>query len=151
MTPEQEPKIMALSLYQPYASLVALSAKRFETRSWGTQFRGQVVIHASKTLEYDWRDAKFVAAMKEARIDNPAKLPLGAALAVGELVGCYKAESVWPHINETERMFGNYAAGRVAWEFKDVKLFVQPLPVRGQQYLWEWKLPLPDVIETVPF
>lgn len=146
---EQQPKIMALSLYQPYASLIAVGAKRFETRTWGTKFRGQVIIHASKTLEYDWHDAKFVAAMKEAGIDNPAKLPLGAAIAVGELVGCYKTESVYPHISETERMFGNYDAGRVAWEFKDMKLFLAPVPVRGQQFLWEWKLPLPEY--GVPF
>jgi hypothetical protein len=145
----EEPKIMVISLYQPYASLMALGAKCFETRTWGTKFTGQVIIHASKTLEYDWRDARFVQAMKEAGIDNPAKLPLGAALAVGDLVGCYKAETVYPAIGETERLFGNYAAGRVAWKFTNMKLFLQPVPIRGQQYLWEWKQPLPEL--AVPF
>lgn len=32
-----------------------------------------------------------------------------------------------------------------------MKPFVKPFPVRGQQGLWDWKLPLPDVIEPVPF
>lgn len=146
-----EPMIKGLSLYGPWAHLMAMSKKRFETRSWGTKFRGLVVICASKTLEVDWHNLPFIAAMREAGIENPNKLPLGMALAVGELVGCYKAESVYPHIDEAERLFGNYADGRLAWEFKNMKPFVKPFPVRGQQYLWDWKLPLPDVIEPVPF
>lgn len=148
---DQEPKIMALSLYQPWASLMAIGAKMFETRTWGTKFTGLVVIHASKTLEYDSRDPKFMQAVHEAGIDNPQKLPLGMALAVGELVGCYKAESVYEHISDSERSFGNYAAGRVAWKFTNMRVFRNPIPIRGQQFLWEWKLPLPDVIEPVPF
>lgn len=38
----------ALSLTQPWASLVAIGAKRIETRSWSTSYRGLVAIHASK-------------------------------------------------------------------------------------------------------
>lgn len=149
MNAANPPKIMALSLHQPYASLVAFGAKVFETRSWGTKFKGPVVIHATKTLEYNWRDAHFMQALHEAGIENPAKLPLGCALAVATLVDCYKAESVYPHIGDSERLFGNYAAGRVAWKFSDVKLFAQPVPARGQQYLWEWKADLPELV--VPF
>lgn len=141
---EQEPKIMAISLYQSWASLMALGAKCFETRSWGTKYKGLVVIHASKKLEFDSRDARFVKALHDAGIEDPFKLPLGVALAVGTLVDCYKAETVYPLISESERLFGNYAAGRVAWKFKDIKLFAQPLPIRGQQGLWEWKGPLPE-------
>lgn len=146
-----EPIIKALSLYEPWASLMSMGKKKFETRSWGTKYRGLVVICSSKTLEVDWRNLPFIAAMREAGIENPNKLPLGCALAVGELVGSWKAETVYPHIDEAERLFGNYADGRFAFEFKNVKRFVKPLPVRGQLGLWDWKLPLPDVIEPVPF
>ena len=38
----------ALSLTQPWASLVAIGAKRIETRSWYTPYRGSIFIHASK-------------------------------------------------------------------------------------------------------
>lgn len=149
--PIVEPMIKAISLYQPWASLMVLGKKQFETRSWGTRYKGLVVICASKTLEVDWFNTSFIAAMRADGIDDPRKLPLGVALGIGELVGCYKAESVYPHISEHERLYGNYAAGRLAFEFKNVKLFSQPLPVRGQLGLWDWKQPLPDVIEPVPF
>lgn len=39
-----------LTLTQPWASLVALGAKRIETRSWFTNYRGRIAIHAAKTL-----------------------------------------------------------------------------------------------------
>ena len=40
----------ALSLTQPWATLVAMGAKRIETRSWATSYRGPLAIHASKGL-----------------------------------------------------------------------------------------------------
>lgn len=143
--------IKAISLYQPWASLMSLGAKHFETRSWGTRYRGLVIICASKTIEVDWRNVAFIAAMREAGIENPNKLPLGMALGIGELVGSFKAETVYPHISESERLFGNYADGRFALEVRNMKAFVKPVPVRGQLGLWDWKLPVPDVIEPVPF
>jgi hypothetical protein len=40
--------VKALSLHQPWASLIALSVKRIETRSWSTKYRGPLAIHATK-------------------------------------------------------------------------------------------------------
>lgn len=39
----------ALTLWQPWASLVALGVKTIETRSWSTSYRGPLAIHAAKT------------------------------------------------------------------------------------------------------
>lgn len=38
----------ALSLWQPWASLIALGVKTIETRSWNTYYRGPLAIHAAK-------------------------------------------------------------------------------------------------------
>lgn len=53
----------ALTLHQPWASLVALGVKRLETRSWSTSYRGRLLIHAA------------------ARIPNPG--PLAEGYGVG--------------------------------------------------------------------
>lgn len=37
----------AISLWQPWASLVALGVKTIETRSWSTKYRGPLTIHAA--------------------------------------------------------------------------------------------------------
>lgn len=40
--------IRGLTLTQPWATLVALGEKHYETRSWDTGYRGLVAIHAAK-------------------------------------------------------------------------------------------------------
>ena len=45
----------ALSLLQPWASLVAIGAKLYETRTWRTPHRGEIAIHASRTMGKDAR------------------------------------------------------------------------------------------------
>ena len=39
----------AISICQPWATLIAIGAKRFATRSWKTDYRGLLAIHAGKT------------------------------------------------------------------------------------------------------
>jgi hypothetical protein len=42
--------VKAITLHQPWASLVAIGAKRIETRSWSTDYRGPLAIHSSVAL-----------------------------------------------------------------------------------------------------
>lgn len=41
----------ALTLWQPWASLIAVGAKTIETRSWSTTYRGPLAIHAAATTK----------------------------------------------------------------------------------------------------
>jgi hypothetical protein len=45
----------ALSLTQPWASLVVAGAKKLETRSWPTYYRGPLLIHAFEGISRVWR------------------------------------------------------------------------------------------------
>jgi hypothetical protein len=45
----------AITLYQPWATLVAIGAKRIETRSWSTQYRGPLAIHVSKRVPKEYQ------------------------------------------------------------------------------------------------
>lgn len=38
----------AITTWQPHASLIAIGAKPIESRSWRTQYRGPLAIHAAK-------------------------------------------------------------------------------------------------------
>lgn len=38
-----------LSIKEPFASLISLSIKKIETRSWKTNYKGEIYIHASLT------------------------------------------------------------------------------------------------------
>ena len=140
-------KVKAITLYQPWASLIVAGAKRFETRHWGTAYRGPLVIHAGRTLEVDTRNRLFVRFLMESGIGDWNRLPLGAAVGVTWLQGCWRGQSVLPHIDEREQAFGYFnAPERVAWEMVNPVAFEQPIPMRGKQGLWDWPLPLPDAV-----
>ena len=65
----------AITLWQPWASLIAVGAKRIETRSWSTNYRGPLAVHASlRRPEYqrigpytveDWWNADNVRHVAE--------------------------------------------------------------------------------------
>lgn len=77
--------IKAITLHQPWATLIALGAKQYETRSWPTGYRGLLVIHAGKTLMIDPKDRIMLSLLRDVGIPDPGKLPLGAAVCVCEL------------------------------------------------------------------
>src|SRR5689334_7632055 len=80
-----------LTLYQPYATLVVIGAKRIETRSWPMSHRGDLLIHAA--LEYPDRGLRFeeqlMSALWQAGIKPDMPLPIGAIIG-----GCTVVESV---------------------------------------------------------
>lgn len=110
----------ALTIRQPGATLVALSAKRIETTSWSTQYRGPLAIHASKGfthLDRECCQGKYVRRrLHEAGINDPDALPLGRVVAVAELVGCERmTRDFIDRLKETrpgEYSFGFYRPGR---------------------------------------
>lgn len=85
--------VKALTIRQPWASLVALGVKTIETRPWSTKYRGLLAIHAAVRapdvirLGYWWCEPTWGA---EAGLLNeagqPHRLPLGAVVATSSLV-----------------------------------------------------------------
>jgi len=75
-----------LSVIQPWASLIVLGRKHFETRSFPTHYRGELAIHASKGFP---RDCKLITHREPyARLlDDVSILPLGAVLGIVRLIG----------------------------------------------------------------
>lgn len=134
----------ALSLLQPWASLVIVGAKRWETRSWKAPWSmiGQVIaIHASKSFDDEHRaltlDPPFSAPLKASRIVTLGDVPRGAILGTARLWSCRATNVVRHELTEPELSFGNYEDGRWAWELVDVQKLDTPIPARGSLGLWE--------------
>ena len=85
----------ALSLYQPWASLIVYGHKRIETRSWSTTYRGTLLIHASKATRWmpDFPRLLHDAGLPDAMTDLPT--PCGAVLGSVEVVDCLKSEELF--------------------------------------------------------
>lgn len=119
----------AISIWQPWASAIALDLKRFETRHWEappSAIGKRIAIHAAKR-PMGWFETSL------ARVYGmPAEIPLGAVVAVARLVRCHRVEAVRDEITLQELTLGNYEPGRFAWELAEVQL-LDPIPYKGQQ------------------
>jgi activating signal cointegrator 1 len=148
-----------ISLLQPWASLVVMGAKKFETRSWNTTFRGELLIHASKGKHYGGMScrelcycAPFAKFIPGGRVFD--KLPFGAIIGKVNMVDTIPTDSFhMPAVNELrkafiggrliewpkqEEMFGDYSPGRFAWILKDPVKFDIPIPASGKQGFWNY-------------
>jgi hypothetical protein len=132
----------AISLYQPWATLIMLGAKCFETRHWDTEYRGVLIIHAAKA-EGDLvmcKQPMFANVLVKAGITRIRDLPLGAALGAVDLVATHSAEKIAVSLSNQERAFGNYGPGRRAWELRKPRPFpAGPIWMPGKQGLWNWE------------
>lgn len=136
----------ALSLLQPWASLVAMGAKQIETRSWNTKHRGLLLIHASKGqkvgFDFCLQNEPSIQSLLTFK-----SLPFGAIIGCVKLEGVHKSETFfcqpeepsrgkWIQIGEQEKAFGDYSPGRYGWLLSEPVMFNQPIPCKGSLGLW---------------
>jgi hypothetical protein len=135
-----------LSLTQPWATLVAIGAKKFETRSWYTAYRGKIAIHASKSYPRWARKCEEEEPFHSALRPNGAyanpMLCLGKIIAIANLVdvvptSAFTALAPLPQyaISDQERAFGDYSENRYAFQLENVRR-VDPIGCTGALGLW---------------
>ena len=134
----------ALSLTQPWATLVIIGAKLFETRSWPTGYRGWLAIQAAKGFPRACQDLcyqqPFAAHLAAAGYNKPSDLPRGEVLGVVNLTACLSTNVFVPE-SSVEYDFGDYSHDRYAWKFEGVRRLREPFAAKGALSLW--KLPRP--------
>ena len=155
----------AISLWQPWATLMAIGAKTIETRSW--ELRGKFPLVICSTAKWDkeilelltaanrhpdlYHDSwsKILNALRSAGIATLGELPLGAALCIVQPIGSRRTEDVRDQISEEERAFGDYRDERYGWmtDKGQLRMFKEPIPVKGKQGLWEFPDELLPVTE----
>lgn len=127
----------AISLLQPWASLIAIGAKKIETRSWSTKYRGPLAIHASRSNKNQL--LRFMEPFLKA-LRGIGILPLGAIVTTCNLVDCVKmTQEFIDTVQSPELDFGDYAVGRYAWILENIKPLEKPIPASGALSLWNWE------------
>ena len=148
----------AISLWQPWASLVAYEVKPEETRSWMAPrgYWGQrIAIHAAKRLMVlDHLPSDLRRAVIAHDLTTP---PYGAVVATAVLKECRQVpdprdlidpSSPLPGLEQTTRPaiepnpYGDFSPGRWIWYLTDIKRFDDPALARGRQGFWDWALPI---------
>lgn len=147
----------AISLWQPYASFMAMHLKWNETRGWATKFRGELAICSAKRgwlpgefgSEVDWlvhRSGELWLAENKLKPEAEKELffPNGFVVCVVEVVDCQPSAEM--DVTDFEKCLGDYSPGRFAWITRNCRPLKQPVPVVGRQGFFN--LP-PEVAEKV--
>lgn len=144
----------AITIIQPWASLIALGEKKIETRSWKTSYRGPLLIHAGKKREKCFCDKEpFYSVLHSNGISSSDELSTGVIIAKCNLVDCIKMTG-WilkdlrvisakledgQIITGNELEFGDYAPGRYAWILDNIEILKEPISAKGKLSLWEYE------------
>lgn len=130
--------MLALTLWQPWATIVAAGHKLIENRRWAppsTLIGQRFAIHAGQVYDREavqWINDRLLAGRPgEEDYVCPVKpvAPAGAVVGVATLEGfTYSAADLRPEL-------AKWFIGPVGWILRDV-VSIDPVPCRGAQKLW---------------
>ena len=123
----------ALTIKEPWATLIIEGYKEYEFRSWKTNYRGKILIHAGKSLEKD-QAKKF----KEYNLEYSC----GEIIGEAELVDCIKVTDEFD--NELKKknslVYGKTNHNMTyAWKLTNIKKYDKKIKVNGKLGLWNYE------------
>ena len=125
-----------ISIKEPFATLIKNGMKKIETRSWKTNYRGEIFIHASgKSLAKEFLTNDFVIDLIKDMDMN-----FGNIICRCNLVDCiYMDEKFLNDIkqNKVEYNLGEYKIGRYAWVMEDITP-IYPIKAKGKLNIWNF-------------
>ena len=124
----------AITIKQPFASLIAAGLKEYEFRTWKTKYRGEILIHAGKGV-----DKK--AMKKHLNLEYPS----GCIIAKVTLADCIKVDDeLRKKLSERNAEIYSSIIKHTEWEGYGFKLEnivkTEPIPAKGKLSIWEFEL-----------
>ena len=127
-----------LTIREPFATLIKNNIKYIETRSWKTNYRGEIHIHSSVS-----KLSKEVKERKElSKLYREDELQYGYILCKCNLKDCVLMTKEFieqeKKNNHNNFVSGRYEEGRYAWILSDVEI-IKPIKAKGQLGIWNYK------------
>lgn len=122
-----------LTLKQPWASLVANGYKIYEFRSWKTNYRGEILIHAGCGVDKEWLDK-----VKDYGIDFPKKKILCKVV----LEDCLEIDDKLNKeiLKLDKNVYGEKIRDGYAWKLGKVTKVEIEKKINGQLGLWNYEI-----------
>lgn len=140
--------IKVLSIKEPHASLLLTPYKTIETRSWATNYRGEIYLHASKAMPSYKSDPDMwnrVHKLFDKEFKRTGwggmKVYRGTIYAKATLVDCIEMtpENI-AALPQDEIDAGYYSPGRYMWVLKDVTRLLHPITANGHLGIWNYEI-----------
>ncbi|MBQ3021147.1 MAG: ASCH domain-containing protein [Bacilli bacterium] len=121
----------ALTIKQPYASLIVNNYKEYEFRSWNTNYRGKILIHAGLSKYSNLNDFNMY------NLDYIYGAIIGEAYIVDSIKVDKEFDSYLHKLNNLV-----YAGDHVdlyAWKLENIVKYDKPIFVKGKLGLWNYE------------
>lgn len=122
----------AITLKEPWASLVVNGYKTYEFRSRKTNFRGKILIHAAKCC-----DKNNIDRFKSYNLDYG----VGEIIGEAEIVDCIKVtEPLRKHLLELDNVVYKESGYKetYAYVIKNAKKYDKYIPCKGNLSIWNY-------------
>ena len=123
----------AITIKQPFASLIIEGYKEYEFRTWKTKFRGDILIHAGKGV-----DKKAMEKYKHLVSDFPS----GCMLGIVSITDCIKIDDEAREMLKDNIVYDNVVNNK-DWEGFGFKIEnirkVENTPANGKLSLWDFE------------
>lgn len=117
--------LCAITIWQPWADFIVNGEKRYETRSWSTDYRGLIAIHAGTSREN-------LKLFPGGHTDIET---FGAIVGIAYLGNVRRTDDI-QGVSIEERELGDWTKGRYAFRLDDVRKLDNPVKAKGKQGLW---------------
>ena len=122
-----------LTIKQPWASLIIEGYKEYEFRSWKTNYRGELLIHAGKSIDKEAykRLGKYLTDMQ-----------LGKIIGKVELLDCIKTTKDFfdERRRENKDIYSKSIFNeQYAWKVRVIEKFDKPIEAKGKLGLWNFE------------
>jgi len=138
----------AITLQQPWAGLLVLGLKQFETRSWNTKYRGIIAVHSSAKITkpglelIEMLKENFISRFSEDSEAYRVITQTGVILGEVKITDTFSTNGDFLPSDEWEQAFGDYSPNRWFWECENPIVYDEPVPAKGQLSIWNWE-PIP--------
>lgn len=120
-----------LTIKQPWASLIIKGYKKYEFRSWKTNYRGKILIHAG--LSADKLDQQRFNSYNLNYIK-------GAIIGEADITDCILVDEEFDKKlkNIDKNVYKNNHVNDYAWKLENIKIYDEPICVKGKLGLWNY-------------
>ena len=122
-----------ITIKQPWATLIVEGYKRFEFRSWKTNYRGDILIHAGKGIDKE--------AMERPKKYLPDEIPIGKIIGKATLTDCVPMSKDFADMlsKENNDIYTTHSFSRnYGFKLENVEKLDNPIEIRGQLGLWNY-------------
>lgn len=133
-------KLKALSVRQPWASLLLAGVKRYEVRTWRPRDLGLLLVHASSRKAEGIRELRqeplFQRALRLAELEDESRWPRSALLGVVEVTRIWERGSPPRRLTRLDEYLCGSTEDVYLWQVGRQWVFKHPIPCPGKLSLW---------------